>query len=217
MDAHCAPLHSGIHRLCLFSMGKIPNIRSFALMGQPRLGHIQHKTLHTAHALPHQNAPEGRQGQRQHRNTHALISRNEQRGRLAIIFNDGNWTAKTQADIAHRRLDRPKFRLDGLANGRIQAQRPARQLPTSTTSAPTTTTHACTYERGMLYDFPSRCSTDTACASALPARRPHQELHTYGKGRDNKIFRPRPHSKFLPADRPGSAMTDLELQMKWKF
>lgn len=148
---------------------------------------------------------------------HALISRNEQRGRLAIIFNDGNWTAKTQADIAHAASTDRSFgwmvsQTGGFKRNGLQATANINYFRTHDYDS-----RLYAYERGMLYDFSfpmfyghgmrfSLCLQDALTKNFILT----------GKVGTTKYF-DRDHiaSSYQRID--GSAMTDLELQMKWKF
>lgn len=149
--------------------------------------------------------------------THALISRNEQRGRLAIIFHDGNWTAKTQADIAHAASTDRSFgwmvsQTGGFKRNGLQATANINYFRTYDYDS-----RLYAYERGMLYDFSfpmfyghgmrfSLCLQDALTKNFILT----------GKVGTTKYF-DRDHiaSSYQRID--GSAMTDLELQMKWKF
>ncbi len=149
--------------------------------------------------------------------SHTLTSHNEQRGRLAVMFNGGKWSAKTQADIAHTVTPDRSFgwmvsQTGGFKHKYIQATANINYFRTHDYNS-----RLYAYERGMLYDFSfpmfyghgmrfSLCLQDAVTKSLILT----------GKVGTTKYF-DRDHIASAYQQIDSSAMTDLELQVKWKF
>lgn len=147
----------------------------------------------------------------------SLVNRNEQRGRFAFIFNDERWSAKTQADIAYTATPDHSFgwmvsQTGGYKNERLQAIAGIYYFHTQDYNS-----RLYAYERAMLYDFTFPMFYGHGMRFSLRLQwAVTKNLILTGKVGTTKYF-DRDHISSSYQQINSSAMTDLELQLRWKF
>lgn len=146
-----------------------------------------------------------------------LANRNEQRGRFALMFNDGRWSAKTQADIAYTATPDHSFgwmvsQTGGYKHKNLQATAGINYFHTQDYNS-----RLYAYERGMLYDFSFPMFYGHGMRFSLCLQGAiTKNLILTGKVGTTKYF-DRDHISSSYQQIDSSAMTDLELQLRWKF
>lgn len=148
----------------------------------------------------------------------ALIKETVQRARLAFTYNGGTWTSKTQADYAHSDY---KTKSRGYMLSETFSITPLSWLQVNATFAYFHTddysSRLYAYERGPLYTFSFPAYYGEGIRYALFARvAAIKNVTLIAKvGTTNYFDRAQISSGLQQID--ASAMTDLELQVKWRF
>lgn len=149
--------------------------------------------------------------------TKTLANKTEHRARAALSFDNASWHAKTQADIAYCAATENSF-------GWMLSQTMAYKYKFIDASANINYFHThdyesrlYAYERGMLYNFSFPMFYGNGIRLALCVKaNVGKNLMLQGKIGTTKYF-DRDHISSSYQQIDGSAMTDLDLQVRWKF
>lgn len=146
-----------------------------------------------------------------------LANRNEHRGRFAVMFDNGKWTAKTQADLActatpDRSTGWMLSQTGGYKHKSMSATANINYFRTHDYNS-----RLYAYERGMLYDFSFPMFYGHGMRFSLCLQTSViKNLTLTAKTGTTKYF-DRDHISSSYQEIDSSAMTDIEMQLKWKF
>lgn len=147
----------------------------------------------------------------------ALTNRNEHRSRFAIMFNNGKWTTKTQADFActatpDKSTGWMLSQTGGYRHKSVSANANINYFRTHDYNS-----RLYAYERGMLYDFSFPMFYGHGMRFSLCAQCGITKNLTFTAKTGTTKYFDRDHISSSYQEIDGSAMTDIEMQLKWKF